>query len=153
MSYFSLSPVEFWDETRTIDNIKISALQELLNASRATDAFKSALTNFLKTPTANANIRYQVGTPAVKIVRTIMKLLEEFPLLPIESVSIKANSGCSTFAGEIHVEPENKKFKFLWDCQWRALENDVKNNWGMPDQIKAAQDFGYQCFKLFEEVK
>ncbi len=149
-SLFS-NPLSFHDETRTIDGLKIYALQELLDNSSATETFKDTLRDFFSRPQPNNRICYPSGTPALKIVRTIMKLLQEFPQIPFDSVHINARSGCATFKGEIAIEPQNRKFKFLWDCQWRAQESGLTNAWGMPDQVKAAQDFGYQCFQYFEE--
>lgn len=152
MRYFSHNPINFWDETRTIDTINIYSLQDLLNRSKATDEFKDAVRNFIDTPTPNSVIRYAVGMPGLKILRTIMKLLEMRPDLEIEAVAITARSGCADFVGTIEVQPGTRKFAFVWNCQWRARENEIQNAWGMPDQIKAANDFGYQCFQSFGEI-
>lgn len=145
-------PVNFNDESRSIDGLKISSLQELLSQSQATPAFKDMLEDFIVKPQPGNRIDYPLGTPAIKIVRTIMKLLEEHPEIAFDSVYIDGRSGCSTFAGEISVQPQKRKFNFVWDCQWRAQESGLTNAWGMPDQVKAAQDFGYQCFQKFEEI-
>ncbi|MCA9732445.1 MAG: hypothetical protein H6696_13070 [Deferribacteres bacterium] len=152
MSFFTQSPIDFWDETRTIDNITIHSLHDLLGRSKATEAFKEAVREFVKKPEPNSHIQFGFGTPALKVFRSIMKLLETHPEIIIEAVVVGGHSGCANFIGTIEVQPDGRKFGFNWNCQWRARENDVKNAWGMPDQIKAAYDFGYQCFQSFEEM-
>ena len=153
MKNFFTNPVSFFDETRIIDGVKISSTEDLLAQSQASEAFKDTLRDFLIKPQPCNRIRYPLGTPAIKIVRTIMKLLENYPDLPFDAVAVAARSGCATFEGIISVEPQKRQFEFIWDCQWRAQQNNLTNAWGMPDQVKAAHDFGYQCYQKFEEIE
>jgi hypothetical protein len=44
------------------------------------------------------------------------------------------------------------KYDFAWDCSWRARQEGWFDFWGAPDQIRAAGEFGYQCFERFERV-
>lgn len=152
MSFFSTRPINMLDETRTINGIAIYALADLLKESAATQEFKDAVTTFFNDKKQNDFIKHSSGIPAVKIIRVIMKLLQEYPETKIESIRVDAQSGCSNFDGMLAVEPENLTIHFSWDCAWRAKQSNVVNQWGMVDQAKAAWDFGYQCFSTFEPV-
>ncbi len=151
MSFFASQPIYLNDQTIEIDGITIYSLHELLQRSQASEAFKDAVRRF-REGEKNERIRYSPGSPPVKVMRVLMKLLEERPDLPIESVTIEAVSGCSTYRGRIRVQPGEKTFEFIWDCAWRAEQNQVKNAWGFLDQATAAQQFGYQCFRYFKEI-
>ena len=81
-----------------------------------------------------------------------MKLLEDHPDLPLERVDVEGESGCSDFVGKVHASPGDLTFEFDWNCQWRAEECGWTDAFGDPDQIRAAQTFGYQCFRRLERV-
>lgn len=130
----------------------IQDLETLLNASAATDDFKKAVAE-LKAGKTSDKIAYNPGVPAVKALRAISKLLENEPELAIDSVNVQATSGCSDFIGTLDVNGGQERFTFVWDCAWRAKEQGYKDHFGYPDQIRAAREFGYQCFEKFERVK
>lgn len=130
----------------------VQDLETLLNASAATDDFKNAVEQ-LQAGKSPDKIAYNPGVPAVKAIRAISKLLEVEPGLAIDSVNIQATSGCSDFIGTIDVNGGQERFNFVWDCAWRAKEQDYKDHFGYPDQIRASREFGYQCFEKFERVK
>lgn len=132
----------------------IPTLEELAERSGATAEFRTALGEFLRTRRANDRVRYNGGAPAVKVQRAIMQLLAARPELPVESVEVDGASGCSDFRGHLvaHAAGNEHRFRFVWDCAWKARQMGWKTFWGDPDQQRAAQEFGYQCFEVFEEL-
>lgn len=126
-------------------------LKKLLRNSRAVDAFKQAVQKFARGENSEL-IQYSSGAPRVKIMRVILKLLESYPNEAISSVTIRGVSTCSTFHGELTFGPQNQKIVFNWDCRWKAEEAGLVTWYGAPDQSKAAQVFGYQCFRQFSEA-
>jgi hypothetical protein len=44
------------------------------------------------------------------------------------------------------------KFDFVWDCQWRAVQQGWTDHFGLPDQIRAAREFGWRCFQHWQPV-
>lgn len=89
--------------------------------------------------------------PRVKVERLLTKLLEEWGDQPLERLAIDAWSGCSNFTGKLTVEPGQRVINFDWDCAWKAREAGYVV-YGMPDQQRAAQEFGYDCFRVFEQA-
>jgi len=130
---------------------QVNSLETLLEASAAAAEFKQAVRAFEKGRDSE-RIRFNPGAPAVKVLRAISKLLEERPDLAIENVSIDARSGCSDFIGALTANPGAREFEFVWDCKWRAEQTGWTDPLGFPDQIRAAREFGYQCFQKFAEV-
>src|ERR1043166_3582035 len=133
-------------------SVLIHDLDTLLEQSAATAEFKDAVHTVehgKKTPL----ISFNGWLPRVKILRVIAKLLEQEPGLNIQNVSIEGESGCSDFEGTASVNSGERKFVFWWDCRWRAQEEGMVDAFGYPDQIRAAQQFGYQCFERFERIK
>lgn len=130
----------------------IPALDELVESSSISTVFAEALKEYERTGKPNHAIRHNGGCPPVKVIRTICQLLETYPEDAIESVEIEGSSGCSDFRGVLRVEGSTSRIiDFAWDCAWRAREAGYKTFWGDPDQQRAAQDFGYRCFEVFEE--
>lgn len=129
----------------------INDLSALLVASAATEEFKQAVGD-LQTGRSSAKIAYNPGVPPVKALRAITKLLELEPGLAVDSVNIQATSGCSDFVGTLDVNGGEVRFSFVWDCAWRAKAQGYTDHFGYPDQIRAAREFGYQCFKQFDRV-
>lgn len=129
----------------------VQQLEEILSASAASEDFKDAVLQ-LKQGRPGSLITYNPGVPAVKALRAISKLLEIEPSLVVESVTIQATSGCSDFVGTIEVNEGIDRFEFVWDCAWRAKEENLTDHFGYPDQMRAAREFGYQCFQLFRRV-
>ena len=125
-------------------------LEDMLAASSATEEFKDAVRT-LERGKSTPLIKYNPGAPAVKVLRAISKLLETEPALEIKSLTLNATSGCSDFVGSLTVNDEIK-FELVWDCSWRAKEENYTDHFGYPDQIRAAREFGYQCFQIFKRV-
>jgi hypothetical protein len=130
----------------------IMNLRDLAARSRATPAFRTALDGFLADPRPNGRIEFDRRSPAVKVERALTKLLVEHPELPIERVVIDADSGCEFYRGEMHVSAgaEMLDIRFHWDCKWRAMEQGWTDYFGFPDQIRAAREFGFDCFRAWE---
>jgi hypothetical protein len=121
----------------------------LLENSAATDEFKAAVIQ-VKGGRSSPLIVHNYAVPPVKAVRAICKLLEEAPDFEVKNVNIQGASGCSDFEGTLEVNGGERRYYFTWDCAWRAKQEGFVDSWGSPDQIRAAQQFGYQCFKKFE---
>lgn len=128
---------------------KINDLNDLLNASAATADFKSAVLELKESGKSSAAISFAPGTPPVKVLRTVTKLIEVEPGVEISNVEVKANSGCSDFVGTISVNDGGEVYNFVWDCAWRAKQENWEDHFGYPDQIRAAREYGYQCFEKF----
>lgn len=130
-------------------------LIQLLSGSSVTDAFKRSVDTFLESGRPNDHVVFSYSSPPVKVARTITKVLEEYGHLPIESVHIDGQSGCEFFRGEltIRTEAEERSVSFHWDCRWKALQEGWVDYFGFPDQIRAAQEFGHQCFKVWNEAQ
>ncbi len=127
-------------------------LLELLRGSRAVDVFKQAVLKFARGGEDSDLIRYSPGAPRIKIIRVLMKLLESCPDEEIADVDIEGVSTCSAFCGKLTFGPAGKKLVFEWDCRWKAEETGFVTWYGAPDQSKAAELFGYQCFRQFQPV-
>ena len=134
------------------ETLKVHTLEEILSASAARESFKAAIRE-LEAGRKTDPIRFNAGAPPVKVLRMLMKLLETHPEHPFESIEVQAASGCSDFKGSAKAEPGDIAVAFNWDCAWRARQQEWADHWGDPDQIRAAQTFGYQCFENFEVVK
>ncbi len=132
--------------------VMIPTTAELLDASNATPEFKTALLDFAASQKAGDRVRFPHGNPPVKVLRAISGLLEHAPTLEIDLVDVKGFSGCSDYRGEIIVNGGRQRFRFVWDCAWKAREVGYKDYFGDPDQIRAARTFGYRCFQTFEQV-
>jgi hypothetical protein len=89
----------------------------------------------------------------VKVERTLTKLLVEYPHLDIESIEIRGQSGCEYFRGELTLRTSagEQCVTFHWDCRWRAEEKGWQDYFGYPDQIRAARELGWDCFRSWEE--
>jgi len=126
----------------------IQDLDTLVSQSAATAEFKQAVRD-LKDNKRQSLITYNAGSPPVKVLRAVSKLLEEFPGEVIETAQVEGSSGCSDFQGTISVNKGAWNVSFVWDCKWRAEQEGWKDHFGDPDQIRAAREFGYQCFEAF----
>jgi hypothetical protein len=130
----------------------VLTLNEIIERSSALDAFKAELLALAANQTPSNIIQFNPGAPKVKVLRTLMKLLETYPSLRIEQVRLAATSGCSDFTGQLGVNNGALTINFIWDCAWRATQQGYTDAFGFPDQIRAAREFNYQCFQTFEEV-
>lgn len=123
---------------------------ERLAASAATAEFREALAAFgLGQPQDRLTVRGDA--PLIKVQRVLTKLFEELPEHPIERVTIEARSGCSNYTGRLRVEPGGIEYEFDWDCEWKARQvGYVLLGWA--NQRRAAEEFGYDCFRVFSRV-
>lgn len=127
-------------------------LRDLAARSRATPAFQAAIETFLHEQRPNDAIRFDEYAPPVKVERTLTQLLARHPELAVERVSVEGASGCAYFRGELHVlaAGEELRIHFHWDCKWKAQQQGWTDCFGFPDQIRAAREFGYDCFRQWE---
>ncbi len=125
-------------------------LSQLLAASAATEAFKTELRAYAE---GHAVSRIQVArrAPSIKVLRVLCQLLWAEPDLPVEDVFIQGRSGCSDFIGRLSVRTTTgiHQFEFAWDCGWRAEQEAWRDAYGFPDQIRAAQEYGWRCFRIW----
>ena len=135
----------------TLEEITINNLDAILAQSAASEDFKQAVRH-LNEGNAQDQITWNAGSPAVKVLRFVMKLLEAYNDLEIESLKVTGQAGCSDYAGEATAHPGDIRFEFEWNCAWRAEERGWEDAFGDPDQIRAAQTFGYQCFRRLEKI-
>jgi hypothetical protein len=128
-------------------------LTVILDESAATVEFKAAVRSVrerARTPLVVA----ARPIPHVKIVRLLTHLLEAERNLAITSVRISADSGCSNLTGVIDVAciDGGRSFAFAWDCAWRAEEMGWTDCFGFPDQMRAAREYDWRCFKSWTAV-
>ena len=126
-------------------------LEELLARSNAAERFKSAVREFCLAGNA-PGIRIDGYLPQVKVQRLIKHILATEPELPIEGISIQGASGCSDFVGSVEARTVSGTlvFDFAWCCRWRAVQQGWTDYFGFPDQMRAAQEFDWRCFRTWE---
>lgn len=126
---------------------------ELLEESGATEPFRDAVSRFLRDGQPNDRVSFNSHSPPVKVARTLMKALEEYPRLDIESIDLRASSGCEFFRGTLELRSGEgvKSVRFHWDCKWRAEQMGWRDYFGFPDQARAAREFGHDCFRSWDE--
>ncbi|HET7463824.1 MAG TPA: hypothetical protein VFJ82_21390 [Longimicrobium sp.] len=126
---------------------------QMLERSSATEPFRDALERFLRDGRPNERITFNRDCPPVKVERWLTKALEEYPQLHIESIDMRALSGCEYFRGhaEVHTPAEVRRVSFHWDCRWKAQELGWNDYFGYPDQIRAARECGHDCFRVWNE--
>jgi hypothetical protein len=126
---------------------------DYLARSRATDPFRHAVERFVRTGQPNELVAYDFRCPPVKVERTLIKMLESFADLPIERVAIEARSGCEFFKGTATMEAGGRtiRVRFEWNCRWKAEQMGWADWFGLPDQIRAAREFGHDCFSTWHE--
>jgi hypothetical protein len=123
-------------------------LKSLLHGSRATERFKADVLRFLRDGAA-PRIELARAAPPLKVERLLLHLLEAEPDLEIERIRVHARSGCSDFRGIVRVETPDAVlgFEFTWCCRWRAETEGFRDFFGFPDQIRAANEFRWRCFR------
>lgn len=128
-------------------------LTDILADSAATAAFKAAVLS-VKGRTRTPLITSARPVPHVKIMRLLTHLLSAERDLEIESVRIHADSGCADLTGVIDVtcSDAERRFSFAWDCSWRAREQGWTDCFGFPDQMRAAREYDWRCFKCWQPV-
>jgi hypothetical protein len=128
-------------------------LTDILDDSAATSEFKAAVLS-VHARTRTPLVASTRPVPHVKIVRLLTHLLSAERELEIESVRIHAESGCSDLTGMIDVTCVDavRRFSFSWDCAWRASELGWTDCFGFPDQMRAAREYDWRCFKSWQSV-
>lgn len=127
-------------------------LNTFLANSQADAAFKAEVQAYAGGRSSD-RIRSPHYAPAVKVLRVIAQLLSAHPELMIQNVTVDGVSGCSDFRGTMRVECLDgvRVFEFAWDCKWRAMQAGWTDHFGFPDQIRAAREFGHNCFRTWTE--
>jgi hypothetical protein len=125
----------------------------LLDASRADEDFKRDLLAFAVGRPA-ARVTLLRPAPRLKVVRLLTHLLHAEPTLCVDRVTVEGVSGCSDFRGtlSVHCADGLRVWRFRWDCRWRAVQEGWHDGWGLPDQSRAAREFGWRCFERWEPV-
>lgn len=128
-------------------------LRESIQTSAATADFKAAVRDLLDRRRGPLIVSSR-PVPYVKLVRLLIQPLSEERELEIGGVRIAADSGCSDLTGVIDVACADgaRRFSFTWDCAWRATEMGWTDCFGFPDQMRAAREFDWRCFKRWEVV-
>ena len=126
---------------------------QIVDASSATPEFKADVRLYAEHRPA-PRIEAPRHAPRVKVLRVVTQLLASEPDIAVERVTVDGASGCSDFRGTVTIavqgEPE-RTFDFVWDCQWRAIQEGWTDAFGLPDQIRAARTFEWQCFERWQE--
>ena len=127
-------------------------IADILAHSGATPAFKADVRAYAEHRAA-ARIDVLRHSPRVKVLRVLAQLLSSEPELAVDGVRVDAASGCSDFRGTLVVRAgeQERAFDFVWDCQWRALQEGWTDAFGLPDQIRAARTFDWRCFAHWTE--
>jgi hypothetical protein len=128
-------------------------LEQLLEASQAAESFKDAVRSYWAGEPAE-HIRIDGFAPPVKVKRLLSHILATESHLPIEQVSLRGRSGCSDFVGTVKLKTaaETLAKQFVWDCRWRAEQLGWTDYFGLPDQIRAAQDYDWRCFERWDAI-
>ena len=153
-SYDICLPLERFSSARSPEESRLQELEQLLARSRASDAFKADVRNYSLRGEAPA-IRIQGFVPRVKILRLLKQMLAAEPDLSIDLVRVEGSSGCSDFTGvvEAHSSHGRHVFEFQWCCRWRAEQEGWTDYFGFPDQIRAAREFDWRCFRHWERTQ
>lgn len=129
-------------------------LASILDGSSATSAFKAAVLS-VRARTRTPRVTSSRPVPHIKLMRLLTHLLSAEPDLEIESVRVHADSGCSDLTGVIDVTCRGdaiRRFSFAWDCAWRAREQGWTDCFGFPDQMRAAREYDWRCFKSWHAI-
>ena len=128
-----------------------SEFDHLLAHARATAEFRADLASYTARKFGD-RITASAQSPRVKVLRVIAQLLHSEPTLVVDQVRIEGVSGCADYTGHVTVvEPGGRAhvFEFEWNCEWKALQLGYVDAFGLPDQIRAAEEFGWQCFAVW----
>jgi hypothetical protein len=128
-------------------------LDACLAASSATAAFADDVRAYAGHRDAT-RITVVRAAPRVKVLRVVTKLLHAEPVLIVDRVRIDGVSGCADYRGTVTaITPDGERaFSFVWDCSWRAAAEGWLDRHGLPDQVRAAREFGWQCFAEWATV-
>jgi hypothetical protein len=126
-------------------------METVVATSSATPAFKTAVLSFAAGEKVE-RVKLESYVPRVKVRRLLTQLLATESALEIESVVVRGTSGCSDFVGSVDVQTTSGThvFEFTWCCRWRAENEGYRDYFGFPDQMRAAQEFDWRCFRRWE---
>jgi hypothetical protein len=129
-------------------------LTDILDHCAATDHFKIAVLA-VQGRTRTPLVSSLRPVPHIKIMRLLTHLVSTERDLEIESVRIHADSGCADLTGVIDVACTDalRRFSFAWDCAWRAREQGWTDCFGFPDQMRAAREYDWRCFKSWQAIE
>jgi hypothetical protein len=127
---------------------------DLVARSAATEAFRAAVEQFCRTGAPGPVLEFDPRCPPVKVERTLIQMLQAFPSLPIARVAVQGSSGCEFFRGTVQItaEEQSTAVQFEWNCRWKAEEMGWVDWFGLPDQSRAAREFGHDCFRVWKVV-
>lgn len=130
-------------------------LEEVLEASAAEPAFKDAVRRLRERVGSpdGAPLRFNRVSPPVKVLRVVTALMHRYPAWRVASVDVEGFSGCSEYVGKAAVataDGEHHVVEFHWDCAWKATTLGWRDMFGLPDQIRAARTFDWDCFRSWE---
>src|SRR5262249_34839453 len=140
------------------DRGELSELEQLLARSRAAEPFKHLVRSLYQgqayDPSPVDRVALDRPVPRIKVRRLLTHVLAAHPDLVVERVALSARSGCSDFTGVVHVHTatDTHAYEFVWDCRWRAEQEGWIDGFGLPDQIRAADEFDWRCFARWERV-
>jgi hypothetical protein len=128
-------------------------LAELLAASRVDPAFRQDVLAYAD-GRAVSRIVLLRAAPRLKILRLLAQLLHAERAAPLTAIEIDGTSGCSDFRGVVtgHTADGVHRWRFRWDCRWRAEQEGWVTEWGLPDQARAADELNWRCFATWEPV-
>ena len=132
----------------------ISDFDAILGNSAATSGLRADLAAYADARPAE-RIVVAPRTSRVKVLRVIAQLLHAEPSLAVDRVSLRAASGCADFVGSLVATDAagiEHAFDFEWNCEWKAQQLGYVDGFGYPDQIRAAREFGWQCFARWTRV-
>ena len=131
----------------------MSELELFLTRSRATETFKTDVRRFCELGGAE-RIHVEGYAPRIKVRRLLTQILASEGHLPIERITLRGRSGCSDFVGTVHVHTSQgaHAYTFVWDCRWRAEQEGWTDCFGLPDQIRAAEEYDWRCFERWEPL-
>ena len=138
----------------TFPCMTLNDFARLLAASQATEAFRADLEAYAARRHAD-RISTGGNSPRVKVMRAIAQLLHAEPALMVDRVQVRGVSGCADFVGVMEVTDtagEVQTFDFEWNCEWKARQLGYVDGFGFPDQIRAADEFGWQCFERWNRA-
>jgi hypothetical protein len=132
----------------------VISLDACLAASRSTPEFQADVRAYADYRDASRVVLLRAA-PRIKVLRVIAQLVAAQPDLAIDRVRIEGISGCADYRGTVVAEIVDDKprtFAFVWDCAWRAAREGWVDSRGNPDQVRAAREYGWQCFSLWSDV-
>ena len=131
----------------------MTEFESILANSHAEETFKAAVRSYYANGAAE-HIQVEGSAPKIKVRRLLTHMLATEPQLRIERITLRGRSGCSDFVGTVHVETatETLAYSLVWDCRWRAEQEGWTDHFGLPDQIRAAEEYDWRCFERWEPI-